>query len=341
MTRKILPFLFLTAVFSCRQFPEEEAPKGYSEWEFKMVASGNNRPVFEPAKDSIHYLPILLHQDFTVGDISKRLGWNKEELQAKIAVLLDNGFLKQTGDTYRPSLMVVSEKAAGKIRAELNPVAEEIARAILIRRDSISEKVKAIDCFADFSMDALSLLVFSNILLDNGQLNNIEHEYLKSSRPERNGNRYYASYQEKTRPSFEALGIYGNHVQPTKDFVLCRYGNQRYTQDVMETNDQILQDYRNLEEGEAFDYPIVTPDCAAEIQQLADYFKPDLLSLLHQHDSFLRKGYQASPYAKEVTYEEYFMWVYHILYSQVTDLLIASKDIIIPPEKVSFYIYQP
>lgn len=331
----------LLLALSCGETQHSNGIGNLSKWEFKMVSQGNNRPHFKTMEDSIQYLPILLHYGHSVDDIQARMGWSDEAITSKIALLITNGFLKAKEDTLIPSLMILSEQGAEKIRSDLSPLAKQIVETILHYKDSIVKKANAISCFKSFNADELSLLIFSNILLDNGQLKNIEKEYLKLGRPERNNNHYYASYQEKTNSSFEALGIYGNHVQPDSGFALCRYGNQRYISEVLEINAQVLKKYKDLQEGELFEYPIVTPECNIEIQALANYFKPYLIDILNKHDSHLRKGFQNSAYSKEISYEEYFMWVYHVLYSHVTDILVDSENIVIPAERVSFYVFQP
>ena len=341
MCKKIIWILPSLLIFSCKQSNKTEAFPQLSNWEFKMVSRGNNRPGFDTKKDSIHFIPILLHNGHKASTIIEHFGWSEEDFNEKIEILSTNGFLNKSVDGFVPKVMVISEQEAKKIREDLSPIINQIVKTIVDLKTDISEKTESVSCFKPFTMDELSLLVFSNVLLDNGQLNNIEREYLRTERPERKKSRYYASYQEKENPSMEALGIYGNHVQPYNGFMLCRYGNQRYTPEVLEMNAQIQNAYKTLKEGEVFDYPIVTAECQLEIQALADYYKPYLLDVLNNYDWLLRKMYRDSAYSNEVSYEEYFMWVYHILYSEVTDVLVVSGDIVLPQEKVSFYLFQP
>jgi len=56
----------------------------------------------------------------------------------------------------------------------------------------------------------------------------------------------------------------------------------------------------------------------------------NLLKILEEDAELLERGYQNSPYFQEVSYEEYFMWAYHILYSEVTEMLIDSGMIYKP-----------
>ncbi len=312
-----------------------------SDWEFKMVSRGANKPDFKTTFDSIQYIPILIHKGYSTAEIKQFFQWNEEEFNTKLDKLINNGFLIRKEMEYVPSIMVISNKEALRIRKELKPIAESIVGAIVDLKDSIQTKTQGINCFSKFEFEDLSLLVLSNILLDSGQLGNIEREYLKKERPLRNGKRYYASYQQKGTTGFEALGIYGNHIEMDSGFALCRYGNQRYNKDVVDMNAQILTDYKTLENKESFEFPIISNTCYQEIQDLADYFLPYLMKIFNVHTALLRDSFQNSQYSLEVSYEEYFMWAYHILYSQVTDMLIDLRLISVPKEKVSFYIYQP
>ena len=76
--------------------------------------------------------------------------------------------------------------------------------------------------------DAL-LLVLSNGLLDNWQINRVENKYLNVQRLQRAGGRYYyAVFESMLGDPVEPFSIYGNHGQDTGDVTLCLHGNQRY-----------------------------------------------------------------------------------------------------------------
>lgn len=312
-----------------------------SNWEFKIISQGNNNPTFEASKDSIQFIPILLKSGYSLSQIQTNFGWSEEKLTNKCNLLLENSFLKKVGNEYTPSLMIISNKEANIIREKLAPLASEITTTITDQLDSIIIKTKEIRCLNKFKFDDISLLILSNVLLDNGQIRNVEKEYLKSERPRRNDKNYYAAYGEKPdNPQYEAWNVYGNQVDMNNGFAICRYGNQRYTEKVLELNEAILKQYIKLQNKEDFSYPIVNNGCNLEIMELANRFKPYLIKILNKHSSLLKVLYKDMNYAKEVTYEEFFIWIYHILYSDVTDRLLEINLIKIPDEKVSFYIVE-
>ncbi|MEM6542847.1 MAG: hypothetical protein AAF634_16950, partial [Bacteroidota bacterium] len=304
MRRNLLYPIVVLLVFSCiSRNPADKKAIELSNWEFKMVSRGANQPDFRTSADSIQYIPILLHQGFTTTEIKQFFKWNEEEFKAKLDNLVGNDFLVRKGMEYVPSVMVISETEALGIREELKPIAESITTAIAEQMDSIQIKTRAISCFSKFEFEDLSLLVLSNVLLDSGQLGNIEREYLKKKRPLRKGKRYYASYQQKGKAEFEALGIYGNQIQMHSGFALCRYGNQRYNEDVLNKNAQILADYKKQANSEIFDFPIISNSCDSEIQGLADYFLPFLLKIVEDNTLLLVNSYQNSQYATEISFE--------------------------------------
>jgi siroheme synthase (precorrin-2 oxidase/ferrochelatase) len=83
---------------------------------------------------------------------------------------------------------------------------------------------------------------------------------------------------------------------------------------------------------------------ASNYQQLSDMAKlitNELISLLQKHDGQLRNQWRNSVYGHEVTYQEYFMWWYHLFYNAVTDWLIAKGEITKPRTGVLTYLMTP
>ncbi|MGD1945056.1 MAG: hypothetical protein ACFB0A_02015 [Croceivirga sp.] len=314
-----------------------------NDWEFKMISQGKNKPNFNPNKDSLKYIPVLLHKGYDLEEIRSHFQWTHEELKTKVSLLSQANFIKKGVDNkMMVSMMVISEGEGEKISKYLTPVSEAITNKIKGSMDSIQHNVAQIECLKHFDFNDISLLVLSNILLDNGQIKNVELEYLQKERPNRNNKKYYASFQEKpTDSEYEALGIYGNQVEMKEGFALCRYGNQRYLPEVIEMANEIELQYLNISKTSSFKYPIITSECSEDLLKVSGFFKPDLLEILNQYDTLLRAEYNKSLYRKELSYEEFFIWIYHILYTDVTDRLIADGLILIPKEKVAFYIFQP
>ncbi|MEM8893323.1 MAG: hypothetical protein AAGC88_02025 [Bacteroidota bacterium] len=339
MKKALIYFLALFLINSSCSKKQGLNPIDLSNWEFKMISQGDNSPTFRPSKDSIQFIPILLRKGYPIEQIQEHLGWSQEELDEKCEELSKNGFIKKVEGKYLPTVMVISDKDANQIRQKIDPLAREIALAIEQKIDTIKIMTSNTSCLSSFDFEDLSLLILSNILLDNGQIRNVENEYLKSERPLRNGKRYYAAYGEKPNDRTEAWHVYGNQVEMNDGFAMCRYGNERYTDEVIAINDSIIAKYKR---SGALDlaYPIFNNQCYVEVLELANYFKPHLIRILSEHTPSLEALYAEMKYTEEVTYEEFFIWIYHILYSHTTDILLESRLLSLPEEKVSFYIVE-
>jgi hypothetical protein len=78
--------------------------------------------------------------------------------------------------------------------------------------------------------------------------------------------------------------------------------------------------------------PIATAEDQKRLEALAAFALPDLAQILNRHRPTLEQQFRASGYDEEgVTFEEFFMWWYHVYYTAVTDRLIQRGTIILPP----------
>jgi len=71
---------------------------------------------------------------------------------------------------------------------------------------------------------------------------------------------------------------------------------------------------------------------------MASLVTNDLVALLERYRPAVRQAYEESPYSREVTFEEYFMWWYHLFYTDVTDRLIAEGYIVDPESGITTYL---
>jgi len=71
---------------------------------------------------------------------------------------------------------------------------------------------------------------------------------------------------------------------------------------------------------------------------IADVIKNDLIEILNTNKCYLVNEFNNSRYKEETSFEEFFVWYYHILYSHVTELLIESNVIDKPTGGVFQYI---
>jgi hypothetical protein len=84
--------------------------------------------------------------------------------------------------------------------------------------------------------------------------------------------------------------------------------------------------------------PVLDGEDRAALSELAGILTHDLLDLLEAHRPDLTRAYTTSPYADEATFEEYFIWWYHLFYTAVTDRLIARGAITVPESGIASYV---
>lgn len=307
-------------------------------YEFTMISNGDNVPNFYPTKDSIPEILVLLHNKVDITKIANYFGWTDNKLKIKIDFLIDANFIKLNNqDIYVPNVFICSIKESEGIKLKSKKIISETIKSIQKSIPSIKTEVAKIKSFENFDFENLSLLILSDVLLDNWQIENVEKEFLKTKRTERHSKNYYASYQQKLKKNFhEPLGIYGNQYEDTLSFSICRYGNTRYTKEVISKNEQLKKDY--IINPKSFKYPVIDNLDYLKLQKIADNYKPELIKILNNYKTELLKGYENSSYSDEISFEEYFIWLYHIYYTEVTNELIKQRLITIPKEKVAFYI---
>lgn len=91
--------------------------------------------------------------------------------------------------------------------------------------------------------------------------------------------------------------------------------------------------------GDALAVPILDSASDNALSELAAMMTSDLVALLEAHRSSLTRSYETSPYAQEVTFEEYFIWWYHLYYTAVTDRLAAQGYIVRPESGITAYLF--
>jgi len=309
-----------------------------------MISSGDNRPAVNLMKDSLHIMLTLLHQGYSEVNATRYLGWRKHQFDANKKKLTENNFLRTTKGKLRPNIMVISITEGQQMRRQLEPIAMATVALIKAKLPLIERRYQQIPAFQNHPFQESSLLILSDVLLDNWQIKEVEKGFLKKERPLRHGKYYYAALMQKHANSpVEALGIYGNNVTGRAGYAVCRYGNVRYTPEALQQSELVEQAYKRYKAnsiGKPFDYPVLTPTDERALSELAGSIRPELLALLERNRTKLRKEYASSPYAQEVSFEEYFIWWYHVFYTAVTDRLIAEKLIILSPSQLAFYVLE-
>ena len=347
-TRMKLLIPFVLGVVGVVLLGSQDKPKASKDlykdpYEFKMISSGDNRPAVNLMQDSLHAMLTLLHQGSSETNAMRALGWGKLRFDARKKKLIENDFLKAKDGKLRPNVMIISIAEGQQMERRLEPMAAATAALIKAKLPFIEQHYQQIPAFRNRTFSESSLLILSDVLLDNWQIREVEQGFLKKERPLRHGKRYYAALMQKRANSpVEALGIYGNNVTGRDGYAVCRYGNVRYTPEALQQTQLVEQAYQRYKAagsaGNSFAYPVLTSIDEAALSGLAGLIRPELLALLEKNRPKLEEEYRSSPYVQEVSFEEYFIWWYHVFYTRVTNKLLAEKIIVLPPSQLAFYV---
>ncbi|HZY35760.1 MAG TPA: hypothetical protein VFE53_03885 [Mucilaginibacter sp.] len=308
-------------------------------YDFKMISSGRNSPNFNPTRDSLTEIVVLLHSGYKIEQIKDYFGWSDKAIDRKVNVLLAANFIKKDNNlNLVPAVFVTSIDEGNFIRKRLKKLIRQTADSIRRRLPELITQTKTIKSFRDVNFSDVSLLVLSDVLLDNWQISNVENDFLHAARTLHNGKNYYAAYQERLKNSqVEALGVYGNQYSDTLNYNICEYGNRRNSKQAITKTKILKKEFSDFGERSHFNYPVIDSLDDAQLQNIAGKFLPVIRNILDQNKPMLLGAYKNSPYLNEVSFEEYFIWVYHIYYTAVTDELIKQKIISLPKDGVSFY----
>jgi hypothetical protein len=339
-----LLLLVSSLLLSSQDYPQAANALFQDPYEVKLISSGANRPALNLLKDSLYVVLTMLHHGYSEATIAHYLRWSAAEFAARKNSLLKNDFLRNSGGSLRPTILIMSLAEGQQMRRQLAPMAAVATKLIKRKLPLIQQRYQQISAFRHRPFAESSFLVLSNVLLDNWQISAIETTFLHKERSLRHGKHYYAALlQKKANSPVEALGIYGNKVTSHAGYEVCRYGNVRYTPvAVHQTHllEQAYQHYKTSVAREPFAYPVITPADEAALAELAGLLRPDLLALLTQNRAKLEEEYRKSAYAQEVSFEEYFIWWYHVFYTAVTDKLLSEKVLVLPPSRLAFYVLE-
>lgn len=351
------------------------------QYDHKMISSGQNFPSVNLRRENRGELILLLWEGIPSSYIRSHFGWSEEEMTRRLDELVDAGLVRRSqGGENVPTVMVMS---LGDVARHM-PVSEslviETARLVVSHIPEVRRRYAEIDGFRNVPFESASLLVLSDVLLDNWQINAIEREFLAAERPLRAGSRYYYSIQENVLSNpREAFGIYGNQYRGYGSVTVGVYGNRRTNnpanfqglgadeierlfsvrpESVSEFKEELLKrvvatskdeaelsagDRSGLEalgwmRGGEIAIPVLDERGDRALSDMAATVTEELVALLESHRTDVRGAYLASPYADRVTFEEYFMWWYHLYYTAVTDRLAAAGHIRLPESGITTYL---
>ncbi len=172
------------------------------------------------------------------------LNWTNDEFEKRVNSLEVEGLLKQTGGRYYPTCMVITACEGKKLYNLCEPLIKPTLKIIENHSNQIEFISKRIDTFNHLPKESYSLLLYSGVLLDFGQINYIEENYLKKKRPLRNKKRYYYTIQEQELADIGAFGMYSNAYLDLGEVQIGLYGNSRYsTLNLITANNEIFEEY--------------------------------------------------------------------------------------------------
>ena len=303
-------------------------------FEHKMISSGANVPDFNTRKDSLDLFLIALHEQVPVTDFRKKAGWTETQLKEHIKFLASKNWLMDEVPP-RPTVFIVTDTQGKSLYGHSIALALELSRSIESERKTIKKMYQNTELAKTHSFDELAFFILSDVLLDNWQINNIERDFLKADkRPERHGKHYYYALMENSYYPKEGFGIYGNQYNRVNDsLTVVVYGNNRSELRKQLKDDSYVQ--KLLETA-----PRISEADNRILTEMANHYRPKLIKLLVKHTDYILNVYRKTGYEQEISFEEFFIWWYHFIYTQTTNILAENNQLEIPPDGNFYYIME-
>ena len=281
-------------------------------YQHKMISSGDNFPDFNVRKKKMDLILIALHEDVPLKEIQSKVEISHEEMDSIIQLLTSKSWLHKINGQYKPQVFIATNEDGKLLYEYARPISSKIVARIQEQLPEIQDQFEHTQLSNQYAFEDWAFLILSNVLLDNWQINHVEKQFLgKSARPVRHGKNYYAAILESNTDR-ESFGIYGNQFGQ-----VSVYGNNRKKADLSARN-----------------YVVSKSDGAVFIQ-MADDFSVDLLKILDEFKPYCYEVYEKTGYSEEITFEEFFIWWYHFIYTQATDLM-AEMNLLKVPESGNF-----
>lgn len=265
-------------------------------------------------------LIVSLHNKTTKEQFLEQYKWNGESYDKAISFLENKGFVKNVNGTFVPTCMIISAKDGEQLFKSAGPVSEQIADLIVTKMEELKTIYKDTHLSKTIAFDSISFFIVSDVLLDNWQIGNVEDSFLHTERPLRHGKNYYYSFLESSGNETGPFGIYGN--MGLNKFSV--YGNNQRKVN----SSKINQSLESVPVIDSLDNNI--------LDKLSGGFTEALLSVLNQNIEYAMDVYNKTGYSNEVSFPEFYIWWYHFIYTQSTDI-IAKKGLIFIPKSGNFY----
>jgi hypothetical protein len=277
-----------------------------------MISRGDNRPDFNTKKDSIAFLLFTFHHHLPVSLFMKKTGFSEEKTARIIQFLEEKNWLHKVNGLYKPTIFIANKSDGEKLYEYAEPISKAIVEEIKQELPKVKEQFLRTDIAKKQSFDVWSFFILSNVLLDNWQINNVEKEFLKQdTRPLRHGKRYYYQISEQTGEQ-ESFGIYGNQYNSQNGSSI--YGNNR----------------KNFIDN-GVQHIIISTDYKI-FDKMAQHFLKQLVKVLNSNKNYAENVYKELGYSEEISFEEFFIWWYHFIYTQVTDKMGEENLLTIPAD---------
>ena len=289
-----------------------------------LISRGGNFPDFSIRKDSANFLLVYLHENKSLSKFKKDTKLDDETVNKTIELLKSKNWLAEKNGKLKPTVCIITAKDGEKLYRYAQPISSAICNEIEKELPNIKAEFAKTKIAEKQDFGYWSFFILSNVLLDNWQIFEMEKNFFKQpdgkeyDRPLRYGKHYYASIQENTEKNREKFGIYGNAVMNSSDEKeIAVYGNNRYANDY----------YQNLQSSDNS----ITDDDNKILTKMAQDFLPKLLNILEENRKYAKKVYVKTGYSQEITFQEFFLWWYHFIYTQATNDMSNRGMLIIPP----------
>lgn len=198
-------------------------------FEGAQISAGANRPGL-PMRDGYDTLLAHLFLRIPAEQSARLLGLTAAQRDERIAALVQERLARRLANgEVRPTALVASDREVSRYLRVHPGVVRATADAVEAALPEVRRRYDELPGFAHLPFEDASLLILSNVLLDNWQIDRVEAEFLRAERPLRGGGRYYYSVLEvRPNTSVERYGIYGNHSESVGPATISLYGNQRY-----------------------------------------------------------------------------------------------------------------
>lgn len=283
-----------------------------------MISRGDNFPDFKIKKDSLDKFLFALHKGFSPKDFKDYVRFSDEKMNLSIALLESKNWLHKVNNQYKPTVFIADEKDGELLYKYAKSISEKITQSIGKHLPEIKEQFNKTALSKTQDFQTWSFFVLSDVLLDSWQIDNVEKEFLKQEdRPLRNGKHYYFKISENTNQKIESFGIYGNQSEQINGRYVSVYGNNR-NHSKTTTSDNLISEADNK-----------------ILDEMAKNYLPKLLKILEDERSYCKKIYAKLGYDKEISFEEFFIWWYHFIYTQATNEM-KEKGLLTIPESGNF-----